>query len=76
MRGRYVQDVDTDGPGSVTDVRWDVNTGTRCVQSWQCVCLHRDPIYRAQAVELVESSRIVERKTAEMSNQDAWYRYV
>ena len=38
VRGRYVQDVDIDGPGSVTDVRWDVNTGTRCVPSRQCVC--------------------------------------
>jgi hypothetical protein len=35
--GRYVQDVDTDGPGNVTDDRWDVNTGTRCVPSRQCV---------------------------------------
>ena len=74
MRGRYVQDVGTDGPGSVTDVRWDVNTGTRCVQA-VCV-LHKDPIYRAQAVELVELSRNGECKAAEISNQDAWYRYV
>jgi hypothetical protein len=38
VRGRYVQDVDTDGPGSVTDVRWDVNTGnTLCPKSAVCV---------------------------------------
>lgn len=74
LRERYVQDVDKPVPGSVTDVRWEVNTGTLCVPK-SAVCVSVVPIssQSCQAVLLIVLPTGVERKAAEMSILDASY---